>query len=79
MSRKFRIKEVEIHGYYFVGIEGLLWHSGKFWFDEQEVKEVYNNGSKAILLHGSTKRGIKKLRKLARPCTIKLLAESLPF
>ena len=79
MSRKFRLKEVEIPGYYFIGIEGLLWHSGKFWYNEEPVKEVYNNGSKSILLYGTTKRGVKKLRTIAKPCTIKLMTENLPF
>ena len=79
MSLKFRLKEVEIDGYYFIGIEGLIWHSGKFWHYEEEVKEVYNNGSKSILLYGSVKRGIKKLRKFAKPCKIKILTENLPF
>lgn len=74
-----RIKEVEIDGYYFTNIPCLFWHSGKFWYNEVEVKEVYNNGSKAILLYGSSKTGVKKLRKFARPCKIKLYIEPLPF
>ena len=72
------LKESEIDGYCFTNIEGLLWHSGKFWFNEKEVKEVYNNGSKSILIYGS-KRSIKQLRKFASPCKIKLLTEMLPF
>ena len=79
MSIKFRLKEIEIDGYYFTGYEGLYWHSGKFWFNEEEVKQVYNNGSLSILLYGSTKKSIKQLRKLAKPCKIKLFKESLPF
>lgn len=79
MNRKFRLKEIEIDGYYFTNIRGLFWHSGKFWFNEEEVKEVYNNGSRAILLYGVSKRSIRQLRKFARPCKIKLLSETPPF
>ena len=79
MNRKFRLKEVEINGYYFTNIDGLFWHSGKFWFNENEVKEVYNNGSLSILLYGSSKKSIKQLRKFAKSCKIKLFTESLPF
>lgn len=79
MSRKFRLKEVKIEGYYFVGIEGLLWHSGEFWYNEEKVKKIENNGSLSILLYGTSKRGVKKLRQLARPCKIKLHKEDLPF
>jgi hypothetical protein len=79
MNRKFRLKEVEIDGYYFTEIEGLFWHSGKFWFNEKEVKEVNNNGSLSILLYGGSKKSVKQLRKQARPCKIKLLTEPLPF
>lgn len=79
MSKKFRIKEVEIDGYYFTNIPALFWHSGKFWYNEFEVKEVYNNGSKSILLYGVSKLGIKKLRKSAKKCKIKLYIEPLPF
>jgi hypothetical protein len=79
MSKLFRLKEVEIAGYYFPGIEGLIWHSGKFWMNETEVKEVYNNGSKSILLYGSTKKSIKQLRKSAKPCKVKIFTETLPF
>ena len=79
MSLKFRLKDVEVKGYYFVGYEGLLWHSGRFWFNEEEVKQVYNNGSLSILIYGSTKKSIKQLRKVAKPCTIKIYKEKLPF
>jgi len=79
MSRKFRLKEIEISGYYFTNIEGLFWHSDKFWFNEKEVPVVYNNGSKSILLYGSSKRSIRQLRKFAKPCKIKLFTEALPF
>lgn len=79
MSPKFRLKDIEINGYYFVGYEGLYWHSGEFWFNEEKVKQVYNNGSLSILLYGSSKKSVKQLRKLARSCKIKLLKETLPF
>lgn len=79
MNRKIRLKEAEIEGYYFTEIEGLFWYSGKFWFNDKEVKEVYNNGSKSILLYGSSKKSIKQLRKQARHCKIKIFTESLPF
>lgn len=79
MNNKFRLKDVEINGYYFIGYEGLFWHSGKFWYNEIEVKQVYNNGSLSILLYGSSKKSIKQLRKIAKPCKIKLLKETLPF
>jgi hypothetical protein len=79
MSKKFRLKEVEIDGYYFTNIEGLFWHSGKFWYNETEVKQVYNNGSLSLLMYGSQKMGIKKLRKFARRCRIKIVTESMPF
>lgn len=78
MSQKFRLRDVEIEGYYFTGHEGLFWHSGEFWLNEEKVKKVCNNGSMSILLYGS-KIGVKKLRKQARKCTIKLLKETLPF
>lgn len=74
-----RIKDVEIDGFYFTNIEGLFWHSGKFWFDNKPVEEIYNNGSKSILLYGTSKRGIKKLRRFAKPCKIKIYIEPLPF
>jgi hypothetical protein len=74
-----KIKEVEIHGYYFTNIENLFWHSGKFWMRDKEVKQVYNNGSKSILLYGVEKRGVKKLRRFAKPCKIKIHTEPLPF
>lgn len=76
----FNVKEyIEIDGYYFIGIEGLYFHSDKFWFNEEEVKQVYNNGSLSILLYGTSKKSIKKLRKQARRCRIKLFTEPLPF
>jgi len=51
-----------IDGYYFPAINGLFWHSGKFWFNEIEVKQVNNNGSLSILLYGNSKKSVKKLR-----------------
>jgi len=79
MSHKFRLQDIEITGYYFPGYEGLYWHSGKFWFNEKEVKQVFNNGSLSILLYGSIKKSIKQLRKLAQPCKIKLIKYKCPF
>ena len=73
------IKEVEIDGYMFTNIEGLFWHSGNFWFNNEIVPMVFNNGSKSILLYGYSKRGISKLRKFAKPCRIKIYTETLPF
>ena len=74
-----KIKEVEINGYFFTEIDGLFWHSGKFWMNDKPVKEVYNNGSKSILLYGSTKKSIVKLRKCAKHCIIKIYVEKMPF
>lgn len=74
-----RIKEVEIDGFLFTNIEGLFWHSGDFWMNNKIVPVVENNGSRSILLNGNSKRGLKKLRKFARPCKIKIYTEKLPF
>lgn len=74
-----QIKEIETNGYYFLNVPHLFWHSGKFWMHDKEVKQVYNNGSLSLLLYGSSKKSIKQLRKLARPCKIKLFTEELPF
>jgi hypothetical protein len=79
MNSKHRLKDIEIDGYYFTEIAGLYWYSGKFWFNEKEVKQVYNNGSLSLLLYGSSKKSIKKLRKQAGKCRIKLFTEKLPF
>lgn len=76
---KVSIKEVEVNGYFFIGYEGLFWHSGDFWFNESKVKKIVNNGSLSILLYGNSKKSIKQLRKIAKPCKIKLYQESLPF
>lgn len=74
-----RIKEIEVDGYYFTGVPNLFWYSGKFWMNDEEVKQVYNNGSLALLLYGSSKKSIKQLRKMAKPCTIKIYKEPIPF
>ena len=74
-----KIKEVQIEGYYFTDINGLFWHSGKFWMNDKPLKEVYNNGSKSILIYGTSKRSITKLRKTAGRCSIKIYTEKLPF
>lgn len=73
---KVRIK-VKTMGYYFPKHPGLVWHSGKFWFNEKETKIIYNNGSKAIL-YGGTKLGIKKLRKQAIKCQVEIV-DDCPF
>jgi len=64
MSRKFRLEEIEIDGYYFLAHEGLYWHSGHFWYNEHQLKVVYNNGSQSVLLHGSKLASFKYLLKL---------------
>lgn len=79
MNKIFRIEQVEIDGYYFIGYEGLIWHSGEFWFNEQLVKKIFNNGSLSILMYGNSKKSIKQLRKLARKCRVKIIKEQLPF
>lgn len=75
---RFRLKDVEVVGYYFTGYESLYWHSGKFWVNEEEAKMVCNNGSLSVLYFGS-KKSVKQLRKVACKCTIKLYKEKLPF
>ena len=79
MSKKFRFIESVVDGYFFVGYEGLYWHNGKFWFNEIEVRKVFNNGSLSLLLYGSCKKSIRQLRKIARPCKIKIEEERMPF
>lgn len=74
-----KIKEVKVNGYGFRGYDGLFWHSGKFWFNDAEVKQVYNNGSLSLLIYGTSKKSIKQLRKLAYPCQIIIYKEALPF
>lgn len=53
MSKKFSVEEIVIDGYYFINHEGLYWHSGQFWYNEEQLKKVNNNGSLSILLHSS--------------------------
>jgi Neuraminidase (sialidase) len=78
MKQIFRLKDIEIDGYYFPLHQGLYWHSGEFWFNETKCKKVYNNGSISVLVDNS-KLSIKKLRKQATKCKIKLLKHILPF
>ena len=78
MSKLFNLKDVEIEGYYFVGYEGIYWHSCYFWDGEKQLKIIYNNGSKAILIN-NRKKSIKQLRLVAHKCTIKLLKYKIPF
>jgi len=72
MTKQFRLNEIEVNGYYFVGYEGLLWHSGKWWHNNVEQKVVENNGSLSVLLYGFSKKSIRQLRKVAKPCKIKV-------
>lgn len=76
MSKKRRF-EAKVKGFHFPSLEGLIWHSGSFWLHGEKLKEVYNNGSKAILI-GSTKHGLTKFRKEAQPCEVTLL-DGMPF
>lgn len=62
--------------YKFLNIEGLVFHSEKFWMNEKPCKVVYNNGSKSVLV-GKTKLGISKLRKKAVKIEIEEI--KLPF
>ena len=75
MSKRLRIEAIEIVGYLFPSFPGLVFHSNKFWLNEIEVAEVYNNGSLALVIHG-TKKGktklLKQLRKEAVKCMIKV-------
>lgn len=79
MSKRSRF-EVRVTGYRFPSYEGLIFHSGKFWLHEAEVKEVYNNGSLSMVIHG-VKRGkeklLKQLRKEAVKCIIDFI--DIPF
>jgi hypothetical protein len=72
MRPQFRTKKVEVNGYYFVGYDGLIWHSDKWWFNDVEQKVVENNGSLSVLLYGFSKKSIRQLRKVAKPCKIKV-------
>lgn len=78
MSQKIRIRtKLEVDGFYFPSMSGLVWHSDNFWLHQNKLKYVYNNGSKSILI-GGTKHGLRKFRKEAKPCKITILDE-LPF
>lgn len=61
---------------YKFNIDGLIFHSNKFWFNDKPCKLVYNNGSKSVLVNGR-KLGVKKLRKQA--VKIELEEIKLPF
>jgi len=75
-----RIKTTKIDGYKFHSSPSLIFHSGKFWDNEIEVKEVYNNGSIAMKImgvkYGKTKL-LSKLRKEAYKVTIEI--DNCPF
>lgn len=68
--------EITIAGYYFPDVPDLVWHSGKFWIGNKEQPIVYNNGSRSVLLYGSSKKSLIRLRKNAHPCTLKLPAHA---
>lgn len=74
-----KIKEIEIQGYYFTNIDNLYFHSGYFYYLGKKCKIVCNNGSKSVLLPPAKKLGVKKLRKYAKPCVIKLENYVMPF
>jgi hypothetical protein len=69
--------EVKVKGWHFPGFPGLVFHSGSFWLNNDKVREVFNNGSRALLI-GSTKHGLRKLRAQAQPCEITIL-DDMPF
>jgi hypothetical protein len=78
MNNKVRLDtKIEVNGFYFPSMPGLVFHSGIFWLNNNKVKYVYNNGSKAILIAG-TKRGLTKFRKEALPCVVTIY-NNLPF
>ena len=78
MSNKIRLRtKIEVDGFYFPSIPSLVFHSNNFWLHECKVKYVYNNGSKALLI-GSTKHGMRKLRKEAMPCKVTII-DDCPF
>jgi hypothetical protein len=76
MSKKLRT-EVTVKGWIFPSLPGLVWHSGKFWLNDQPCKQVFNNGSISILYAGS-KRSLKKLRQEAQPCMVTVMG-GCPF
>ena len=78
-----RIKEIRIDGYKFHSQPNLVCNSGKFWYNEVEVKEVFNNGSMAMEING-VKKGKKKFLKALKKagnvykCVI-VIDDNLPF
>ena len=80
MSRKIRINSIKLTGYVFHSFPGLVFHSCKFFMNEEPVKEVYNNGSLAIMLYGKKfgkEKLLRKLRSEATKCEIELI--NCPF
>ena len=77
-----RILETRIDGYKFHSQPQLVWHSNKFWFNEVQVKEVYNNGSMAMVV-GGVKRGkekfLKELRKKGNAYKCTIVVDCAPF
>jgi hypothetical protein len=76
MSQKIRIDSIKLTGYIFHSFPGLVFHSGKFFMNEKTVKEVYNNGSIAIMLYGKKygkEKLLRKLRTEAVKCEIELI------
>lgn len=69
-----RLDSVKIEGFVFRDFPGLIFHSGKFWVGEMPVKEVYNNGSVAMVIYG-VKRGKAKLLPILRKQAVKCLIE----
>jgi hypothetical protein len=77
-----RVKETRIECYKFHQYPNLSFHSGKFWYNEIEVKEIYNNGSISLLINGIKKGKTKLLNQLRQPknyykCTI--VIDECPF
>ena len=76
MRKKLR-SDVKVKGWFFPSHNGLVFHSGKFWQNHEEVRRVNNNGSVSLLL-GGVKYGLKKLRADAQPCDVTII-DSVPF
>ena len=74
-----KVRIIQVYGYTFKSVPNLVWHSGKFWMNDKEVKQVCNNGSISLLLYGSSKKSLKKLRKEAVKSIITIEEEKLPF
>jgi hypothetical protein len=77
-----RIKETRIEAYKFHNYPNLVFHSGKFWQNDFEVKEVANNGSISLIINGVKKGKIKLLKELRNKnnyykCTI--IIDECPF